>query len=128
MNKARYRLRSISFKQVTFGLIDLLANKEPLNRPFVIVSALTYNLTFANLDVNRFIPAFMGFSDRYVFLKKMSLLPVVGPGGESAISQLWLHEDLTEFEIDSDVIVLSDVIDVDIQYPIVHILELLDNK
>jgi len=97
-------------------------NKEPLNKPFVIISALYYSMTFHQIDIVKFNYAVMGFTDKQTFLKKMSLLPVVGTAGETFVSQLWMHQDLTEFEMDADTIHLNNLT-VDVDYPIIHILE-----
>src|SRR5437762_1782533 len=122
MMQPNYRLRSISFQQQDSPGVVRCVNKEPLNKPFVIISALTFSLTYHNLDVLSFIYDEMGFADQTQFLKKMSLLPVVGSGGDTAQPQLWMHTDLTEFEMSGNLIALRDITAAS-DFPIVHILE-----
>src|SRR5438552_16122776 len=94
----KYLLRSITFENVADGLDNMVRSRERLNKSFVIVSALTVGVSYKNIDVSKFDRVRMGFNDQYVFYKKLSLLPLVGDGGDLAVSQLWLHADVGEFE------------------------------
>jgi len=124
MAPKKYVLRSLTFKNLIVDAANVVISKETINKPFVIVSALLYGLTFKNLDASKFDYSRMGFTDQYAFLKKVSLLSFNGDAGDLANGQLWMFPDLTDFEMTiPNVYLLESVVDPDFEFPIVHILE-----
>jgi len=120
----KYLLRAITFSNVADGLAMSVRSRELMNKSFVIVSAMTVGASLEAMDVTKFDGVRMGFADPYLLYKKLSLLSLVGGGGDSSSLQLWMFQDLTEFEIPSGYIYLdSALINPDTDYPIVHILE-----
>jgi hypothetical protein len=120
----KYILRSLTFANVFENSIAVVRSRETINKPFVIISALSFGSTFKNIDASKFDFAKMGFTDEYAFLKKMSLLPFVGNASDTSVSQLWLHTDLTDFEMTLANVYLDVLVfNPDVDFPIVHILE-----
>lgn len=124
MAPKKYVLRSLTFKNLIVDAVNVVISKETINKPFVIVSALLYGLTFKNLDASKFDYSRMGFTDQYSFLKKVSLLSFNGDGGDLVNGQLWMFPDLTDFEMTvPNVYLLESIVNPDFEFPIVHILE-----
>src|SRR5215471_12811309 len=105
----KYLLRSVTFEQANTTGVVRCVNREPLNKPFVIISALRFSVNWEMIDLLTFKFDEMGFADKYAWLKKASLLNSVAPGGDAIEKQLWLFTDLTDFEIDERAIVLQDL-------------------
>ena len=118
----KYLLRSVTFQQNDSAGVVRCVNREPLNKPFVMISAMFFAINWQLVDVSKFIYSEMGFADQYAFLKKTSLLNSAGYGSDTIEKQLYFFPDLTDFEIDERQIILQDLT-VSTDFPIVHILE-----
>ena len=118
----KYLLRSVTFQQNDSAGVVRCVNREPLNKPFVMISAMFFAVNWQLIDVSKFIYLEMGFADEYAFLKKASLLNTAGYGADTIEKQLYFFPDLTDFEIDERQIILQDIT-VATDFPIVHILE-----
>src|SRR5436190_22195442 len=105
----KYLLRSVTFQQADSPGVVRCTNREPLNKPFVIISAMSFVINWQLIDVSKFIYSEMGFTDQYAFLKKASLLNSAGYGSDTIEKQLFFFPDLTDFEIDEKQIILQDI-------------------
>lgn len=124
---ANYRLRAISFESVTFSPppynmdVTALRSKEKLGKPFVIIGAMLYDSGREFFDLNDFDIQTMGI-EQYEAIKKFSLMPLNDLNGNTYAPQAWMNDNLQEFEITLDALVLMPTITAD-QFPVVHILE-----
>ena len=126
MGNPKYILRAVTFENVVESAVNVVRSRERLNKNFVIVSAVLGTSDLSNMPQSKFDAIRMGFADLYTFYKKMSLLPITGAGGNLVVPQLWMVADLIDFEIPSGYLYLDQAaVNPDIDFPIVHVLEVL---